>query len=112
MARQLDEDEMRLLSKLIEGSVDDPEEKAKRYHAILPPLANHHSASVQDFAERLSRLSDEELSFVVGLVREGKEDLSRLEPEYVEAFLDVVDERLGREAALEVFDIYKLIEGL
>ena len=40
---------------------------------MLPPLSNHFSEDVKDFENRLRRLSDEELTYLVDLVMKGLE---------------------------------------
>jgi hypothetical protein len=77
------------------------------YRSILPPVANHYANDEQDFLERLSRLSDEDLQYLVSLVTDGSESLGCVEPAYAEAFVELVRRRLGSEAAESVLGVYE-----
>ena len=72
------------------------------YRSILPPVANHYANDEQDFLERLSRLSDEDLRYLVSLVTDGSESLGCMEPGFAATFIDFVRKRLGDEAAKSV----------
>lgn len=77
------------------------------YRSILPPVANHYANDAQDFLERLSRLSDEDLRYLVSLVTDGSESLACVEPEYAATFIDYVRKRLGNEDAESVLKMYE-----
>ncbi|HIH04107.1 MAG TPA: hypothetical protein HA263_09780 [Methanoregulaceae archaeon] len=68
--------------------------------SILPPLANHYATDGQDFARRLERLDDDDLRYLLGLIRDGSESLGCVPVEYLELFLVFTADRLGRETAL------------
>jgi len=69
------------------------------YQSILPPLANHISGSPEDFIIRLSKLSDEDLSYLIRAIENGQESLCCLNPDYSDAFLAFVEERQGSSVA-------------
>lgn len=69
------------------------------YRSILPPLANHISGSPDDFIQRLSHLSDEDLLYLITAIENGQESLCCLRPDYSDAFLAFVEVRLGVSVA-------------
>jgi hypothetical protein len=78
-----------------------------RFRSLLPPLANHFSMDASDFAERLERLSDRELEYLLSLIRDGSESLGCVPPDYMNGFVDLLRSRLGMPAAAEVVEIYQ-----
>lgn len=69
------------------------------YRSILPPLANHYATDGQDFVRRLDQLDDDDLRYLLGLIRDGSESLGCVPVEYLELFLTFVAGRFGRETA-------------
>jgi len=69
------------------------------YRSILPPLANHISKGFEDFIHRLSKLSDEDLSYLIAAIEDGQESLCCLNSDYSDAFLTFVEERQGPTVA-------------
>jgi len=80
------------------------------YRSILPPVANHYANDEQDFLERLSRLSNEDLRYLVSLVNDGSESLGCVEPKYAEIFIDFVRNRLGDENAESILRVYEDVD--
>lgn len=100
MSRDLNERDMQVLFRLV------PEMEALHkkgivieYMNILPPVANHHSRSVQEFERRLRTLPDEDMRYLAGLVLDGTENTGCLRPEFAEAFFVLAGQRLGEEIA-------------
>ena len=100
MARDLSERDLQVLFKLV------PELEALQkkgidieYMNILPPVANHHSRSVQEFEQRLKSLPDQDMRYLADLVLEGTENTGCLAPEFAEAFFVLAGKRLGEEVA-------------
>lgn len=81
------------------------------YRSILPPLANHYATDARDFLDRLERLDDDDLRYLVELILDGSESLGCVPPEYIEVFLTFVDNRLGRDAALSILQYYDSADG-
>ena len=77
------------------------------YRSVLPPVANHYAADADDFRERISRLTKDELEYLTGLILSGEESLCCLPPDYFAAFLETVAEHLGRSARRELLNAYR-----
>jgi hypothetical protein len=80
------------------------------FRSILPPVANHFSLDERDFGERLARLSDEELRYLIDEIRSGNESVMCIPPEYADVLAAFVAERISRDAANEVMTIYETAE--
>jgi hypothetical protein len=108
MARELSEKDWTLL-KILAPECDAVVciSSGFMYRSILPPVANHYANDEQDFLERLSRLSDEELRYLVSLVTDGSESLGCVEPAYAVTFIDLVRKRLGNEDAESLLSVYE-----
>jgi hypothetical protein len=76
------------------------------YKSLLPPLSNHFSTDVDDFKKRLSWLDNEDIVYLLSLIRSGEESLGCVPPHYIQVFIAHVEEKLGNEAAKEVLNIY------
>ncbi len=111
MARELSERDWGLL-KILAPECDEVVciSSGFVYRSILPPVANHYANDEQDFLERVSRLSNEDLGYLVSLVTDGSESLGCVEPAYAEAFIDLIKRRLGNEAAESVLNVYEEID--
>ncbi len=93
MSRELSEYDWQIFRKLC------PElPEGSRYRSILPPLSRFYSKSKEDFVQRVERLTDEELDYLIGLVENGEECLSCIVPEYKEAFVEMVERRSPKRA--------------
>ena len=108
MARDLDGKDLDVLLKMV------PELEALlkkglviEYMNILPPVANHHSRSVQEFEQRVKRLTDEEMRYLVDLVLNGIENTGCLRPEFAEAFFVMAGQRLGESVADRLRAVYE-----
>lgn len=76
------------------------------FRSILPPVATHFATGEADFADRIGRLSDDDLRYLVDLIRDGGESLGCVPPELLSLFLQRVADRLGREQAEELVLLY------
>lgn len=108
MARDLSERDLQVLFKL----VPELEALVKKgmqieYMNILPPVANHHSRSVQEFEQRLKNLPDQDMRYVADLVLEGVESTGCLSPEFAEVFFVVAGKRLGESVADSLRQAYE-----
>ncbi|APH39583.1 hypothetical protein [Methanohalophilus halophilus] len=107
MARKLDEKDIDLLKKLAPECNDlECSSSGVNFKSILPPVANHFSKDISDFSHRLESLSEKELEYLLDLIKDGKESLGCLRPDYVMAFQEIVASRAGEEHAGEIIKIY------
>lgn len=109
MPRNLTDEDISILKKaapeitgiLCSGSGSD-------YRSVLPPLANHYSLDASDFAVRLERLDDAELSYLFELIADGSESLGCVPSGYIEELARIVEERIGKDEARFVLNCYAL----
>jgi hypothetical protein len=108
MARDLNERDLQILMTLV------PELEALQkkgieieYMNILPPVANHHSRSVQEFEQRLKKLPDEDMRYLADLVLNGTENTGCLRPDFAEAFFVMAGKRLGESVADQLREAYE-----
>jgi hypothetical protein len=107
MPRELDEKDIALLKKLAPELKEILCEHSQMpFRSILPPLSNHFSKDVKDFVRRLQNLNDEELAYLVDMVMEGLESLACVPPEYAEAFISLVSERISVGVAEKIAALY------
>ncbi len=108
MARKLSSEDLTLLRKLAPELVDPTCAHAGwEFRSVLPPVSQHISASPEDFRERLMKLSDDELNYLVNLIFEGMESLHCVRKEHVDALIDVVGIRLSKIKATGLLELYK-----
>lgn len=79
------------------------------FRSVLPPVSQHFSTSPGDFRERLVKLSDEELEYLVSLIFEGMESLHCIKKEHVDTLVEVVGMRLSKIKAAELLELYKFV---
>lgn len=77
------------------------------FHSILPPVSNHFSEDTEDFIGRISRLSDEELTYITDMIEKGEESMGCLPSEDVEALVRLIHDRLSPETAQKVIAAYE-----
>ncbi len=77
------------------------------YRSVLPPVANHYATDADDFRERISRLTADELEYLATLITSGEESLCCLPPDYFAIFLERVTEHLGKSARREMLNAYR-----
>ncbi|HML27180.1 MAG TPA: hypothetical protein PKC27_10920 [Methanomethylovorans sp.] len=73
------------------------------YRSILPPLANHFATDENDFRKRLEKLGTEDLQYLLSLTQNGSESLNCVPPQYLQVFIDLVNERLKLSLTKESF---------
>jgi hypothetical protein len=104
MPRELSEKDIEILIKLApecEGLTC-----SDQFHSILPPVSNHFSVDERDFAERIGRLTDDELNYITGLILSGEESLGCLPEEDLDSLLTLITERFSREEAKKVIEAF------
>jgi len=77
------------------------------FHSILPPVSNHFAQDSDDYIQRINRLSDDELTYIVEMIQKGEESMGCLPVEDVEAFVHLVHDRLSPEMAQKVITAYE-----
>ena len=116
MARDLNERDLQISDKLVpELEVLQKKGIEIEYLNILPPVANHHSRSVQEFEQRLKKLSVEDMRYLADLVIKGTESTGCLHPDFAESVLcrgrtDAFGER-GRSAQRGIRVRWRVREG-
>ncbi len=68
------------------------------YKFILLPVSHRFSESSEDFANRVNRLSDEELNYLVDMILKGEEDVRSLAEGDLDAMIEVIEKRLPEKA--------------
>lgn len=105
MSREFTEKDRDIFKKLapeLEGDTQSP--KGHQYLFILRPLSHRVARSSEDFKERLLRLTNDELEYLVDLVLMAQEDIKGLAEDDMYVFLEVVDERIShRSSGLKEF---------
>ena len=110
MARKLGSRDLLLLKKLAPELVDATCEHAgHEFRSVLPPISQHFSRSPDDFRNRLLKLPDDELNYLVNLIFEGMESLHCVKKEHVDALIEVVGERISKVKATELLELYKFV---
>lgn len=112
MPRELDGKDIAILKKLAPECGDlTCSGSGHMFHSILPPVSNHFSEDNNDFIARISRLSDEDLAYLTGLIEKGEESMGCMPVEDVEALVKIVHDRLSPEAARKIIAAYESGSG-
>jgi len=107
MPRELSDRDREILKKLAPECGDETcSGSGHAFLSILPPVANHFARNEADFSERLERLTDEDLGYLVSHILDGGESLACVPPDFIEIFLRRVAERLGNRRAEDIILAY------
>ena len=110
MARKLNSEDLLILKKLAPELIDPTCEHAgHEFRSVLPPVSQHISSSSRDFWERLMKLTDDELKYLVDLIFDGMESLHCVKEEHVNALIDVAGTRISKVKAAELLELYKFV---
>ncbi len=110
MARKLSSKDLSLLRRLAPELVETAcTHSGHEFRSVLPPVSQHISTSIGDFRERLLKLQNDELDYLVNLIFEGMESLHCVKKEHVDALVDVVSIRLSKVKAAELLELYKYV---
>ncbi len=110
MARKLSSIDLDILRKLAPELVDTTCGHAgHEFRSVLPPVSRHVSKSSGDFRERLMKLSDNDLNYLVNLVFDGMESLHCVKKEDADALIEVVGARISKVKATELLELYKFV---
>jgi hypothetical protein len=107
MPRELSGHDIEILKKLA-PECGDPAcpGSGHRFHSILPPVSNHFAVDGHDFADRIRRLSDDELRYITDLITRGEESLGCLPEEDLDSLLALIEERFSKEEAAKVIEAF------
>ena len=97
--RQLTDLDKTILAKLapeLEGATGPA--PGHDYKFILLPVSHKLAESPEDFANRVNRLTDEELSYLVELILKGEEDVHSLAEGDFDALVELMEKRLPEKA--------------
>jgi len=95
MSRELNDYDLEILKKLA------PEIE---FRSILPPVSHHFAQSEDDFKNRINRLSKEELEYIIDLVYDGKERIRSIMEEDLDAFFEVVRDKISEKKVQDLKD--------
>jgi hypothetical protein len=111
MARELDEKDLAIFRKLAPeyAKIVCPG-SGHEFQSVLPPVSNHIAEDGEDFAERIDRLSDDDWRYLTEQILKGRESLSCMPEEDVEAVLAHVAGSVSEETAERVRRLYHLSE--
>jgi hypothetical protein len=104
--RKLDARSLEILRKLA-PDLSEP----VNYRSILPPVSMHHATDVEDFQERLERLSAEDFNYLSEKVLDKSECLLCISPESARIFIDLLEIKVPGEAAERIRELYKSSTG-
>jgi hypothetical protein len=108
MPRELSEKDILILKKLAPECGDlTCSGSGHMFHSILPPVSNHFAKDSEDFIQRISLLSDEELAYIIDMIIRGEESLGCLPLEDIEALVHLIHDRLSPEIAQKVITAYE-----
>ena len=112
MPRELNGKDIAILKKLAPECGDMTcSGSGHMFHSILPPVSNHFAEDNNDFIARISRLSDEDLTYLTGLIEKGEESMGCMPVEDVEALVKIVHDRLSPETAGKIIAAYESGSG-
>jgi hypothetical protein len=113
MSRELSEYDWQIVKKLC-PELDDGTcvSSGRTYRSILPPLSRHYAMSNEDFVERVEKLTDDELDYLICLAENGEESLTCIVPEHKDAFIDMVARRTSKERAIKLRKFIDFLETL
>ena len=94
MAREFTQKDIEIFNKLapeLQGNIISPQ--GHQYLFILRPISHRIAQSGEDFKERVMRLTDDELEYLVDLALKAQEDIRGLDEDMYD-FIEVIEERV------------------
>jgi hypothetical protein len=76
------------------------------FQSILPPVSNHFARDEQDFRDRIRKLSNEDLEYLVSRILDGSESMGCMPPEDVDSLVALIGERLSPDVGKRVMNAY------
>ncbi|KAF5429900.1 hypothetical protein C5S42_01040 [Candidatus Methanomarinus sp.] len=65
----------------------------------MRPVSHRIASSSENFKERIEKLTDEELEYLLDLALEAKEDIRGLDEEDMYAFIEVIDAKIPKRSS-------------
>jgi len=103
MGRTFSETDLRIFNKMAPeagGSTDSG--AGHSFPFILRPISHRFAESGEDFRERLSRLDADEILYLADLVLANQEEITSLDEEDMESFLDFVEKKVSFDKKREL----------
>jgi hypothetical protein len=103
--RTLNEQDKKILAKIapeFEGTTGPA--PGHDYQFILLPVSHKLSESSEDFANRINKLNDEELNYLIDLIVRGDEDVKSLAEGDFDALVELMKKRIGDEKSKKLLD--------
>jgi len=110
MSREFTEKEIEIFNKLAPeagGNLNSP--MGHPFPFILRPVSHRFAESAGDFKERIMRLSADELDYLVNLALEGKEEIRSLDPDDIDAIMEVIAGKISPDRARELKEYLGLV---
>ena len=108
MPRELNEKDILILKKLAPECGDlTCSGSGHAFHSILPPVSNHFAEDSNDFIQRIGRLTDDELAYIIEMILKGEESMGCLPLEDVDALIHLIQDRISSETAQKVLGAYE-----
>ncbi len=96
MGREFTDKDMEIFNKLApEAGGNNISSMGHPFPFILRPVSHKFAESEEDFRERLTKLSPEDMEYLADLAMEGKEEIRTLEDEDMDSFFDVLGEKVS-----------------
>lgn len=103
MGRVFSETDIRIFNKMAPEAAGSTDSGAGHsYPFILRPISHRFAESGEDFRERLSRLDADEVAYLAQLVLSNQEEITSLDEEDMESFLELVEERISFDKRKEI----------
>lgn len=103
--RTLNEQDKKILAKIapeFEGATGPA--PGHDYNFILLPVSHKLSESSEDFANRVNKLNDDELNYLIDLILRGDEDVRSLAEGDFDALVELMGKRLGEDISKKLLD--------
>lgn len=98
MGREFTDRDMEIFNKLApEAGGNNISSMGHPFPFILRPVSHKFAESEEDFKERLTRLTPDEIEYLADLAMEGKEEIRTLEDEDIDSFFEVLAEKVSTE---------------
>jgi hypothetical protein len=78
------------------------------YKSLIPPIANHYATNSSDFIDRINKLNNDDLHYLIELMLSGEESLHCLSPEYFALLEQRIKEIAGPDISRKVATRYAL----
>lgn len=103
MGRVFSEKDIQIFNKLAPEAGGNTDSGAGHsFPFILRPISHRFAESGEDFRERLLRLDVSEVEYLADMVLSNQEEITSLDEEDLESFLDLVEEKISFNKRKEI----------